>query len=122
MDPCLNVSGQWAADLIANNGGALCDEHERLARNGGGLGNGDEVALGDRSSLRGIRKRISEFPHEPRRLGCQASSNVEHGAQVGRSSTMRQDAKAKGRLVKQNESATGSTFIGFGDSCQVLDG
>jgi hypothetical protein len=56
-----------------------------------------------RFCLRTTRSRIRGSPDEPERRGWHPAPNVEHGAQVGRSSTKRPDAKAKSHSVRQTK-------------------
>lgn len=57
----------------------------------------------ERFGLRTTRSRIRVFPDDPERRGWHPAPNVEHGAQVGRSSTRRPDAKAKSHSVRQTK-------------------
>src|SRR6266508_5180911 len=57
------------------------------------------------------RTRIRGLPDEPLKTRCEAGANVEHGAQVGRSSTKRPDARAKSHSVKRTKAPPARRFL-----------
>ena len=66
---------------------------------------------GGGAELREVRTGSVNSPMRLVTPGWQASCNVEHGAQVGRSSTKRPDAKAKSHSVKRTKAPPARRFV-----------